>query len=453
MNYPAYPEYKDSGVQWLGKIPQHWGVTALKRHLGRNDSGAWGSDPDGTSDTLVLRSTDQTVDGHWAISDPAERKLTASEIRSSRLMDADLLVTKSSGSSLHIGKTTLVDSRIASEGYCYSNFMQRLRTLKSLRARYAWFLMNHRTVREQLDLNSNTTTGLANLNATILGQSVVAIPPIDEQDAIVDFLDRETAKIDALIGKQEQLITTLREDRIATVTHAVTRGLDPNVETKESGVECLGEIPAGWETSRLKFVVKSVDSGTSVNAGDWTPADDEIGVLKTSCVSAGRFNAAGSKTVVDPVEMRRVTCPVRGGSLIVNRANTPQLVGSTGYVPNDYPNLYLSDKLWQVRFDSTSAKFVHFWSQTEVYRSQIAAKCVGASSSMQNLSMGDFRDVAFGLPPVAEQHHIVEHLDTRSVKLDALIAKSEQMIGVLREYRSALITDAVTGKIDIRGAA
>lgn len=274
-----------------------------------------------------------------------------------------------------------------------------------------------------------------------------------EQSAIADFLDRETAKIDALIAKQEQLIATLREDRIATITHAVTKGLDPNAEMKDTGVEWLGEIPAHWEASRLKFVVKSVDSGTSVNAGDWTPSADEIGVLKTSCVSTGRFNAAGSKTVVDPEEIGRVTCPVRGGSLIVNRANTPQLVGSTGYAEVDYPNLYLSDKLWQVRFRSASAKFIHLWSQTEAYRSQIAAKCVGASSSMQNLSMGDFRDIAFGLPPMPEQQLIVEHLDTHCAKLDALIAKSEQMIGVLREYRSALITDAVTGKIDVRGAA
>jgi len=281
----------------------------------------------------------------------------------------------------------------------------------------------------------------------------VPLPPLAEQSAIADFLDRETAKIDALIGKQEQLIATLREDRIATITHAVTKGLDPNAEMKDSGVEWLGEIPAHWEASRLKFVVKSVDSGTSVNAGDWTPSADEIGVLKTSCVSTGRFNAAGSKTVVDPEEIGRVTCPVRGGSLIVNRANTPQLVGSTGYAEVDYPNLYLSDKLWQVRFRSASAKFIHLWSQTEAYRSQIAAKCVGASSSMQNLSMGDFRDIAFGLPPMPEQQLIVEHLDTHCAKLDALIAKSELMIGVLREYRSALITDAVTGKIDVRGAA
>ncbi|SRX94508.1 restriction modification system DNA specificity domain-containing protein [Nitrosomonas sp. Is79A3] [Mycobacterium shimoidei] len=281
----------------------------------------------------------------------------------------------------------------------------------------------------------------------------VALPPMDEQRIIVDFLDHETAKIDALIAKQEQLIATLREDRIATITHAVTKGLDPNAEMKDSGVEWLGEIPAHWEASRLKFVVKSVDSGTSVNAGDWTPSADEIGILKTSCVSTGRFNAAGSKTVVDPEEIGRVTCPVRGGSLIVNRANTPQLVGSTGYAAEDYPNLYLSDKLWQVRLRSASAKFIHLWSQTEAYRSQIAAKCVGASSSMQNLSMGDFRDIAFGLPPMPEQQLIVEYLDAHCAKLDALIAKSEQMIGALREYRSALITDAVTGKIDVRGAA
>ena len=265
------------------------------------------------------------------------------------------------------------------------------------------------------------------------------------------FLDRETGKIDALIAKQEQLIATLREDRIATITHAITEGLDPQVEMKDSGVEWLGEMPSHWVSARLKSIIVSIDSGTSVNGVDIPAAPGEVGVLKTSCVSAGWFNASANKTVLEE-DLSRVTCPVQEETLIVNRANTPLLVGSAAYVSHAPHDLYLSDKLWQVRFGGSLAAFVYYWTQTQIYRSQIAASCVGASSSMQNLSMGDFRNVALALPPEAEQRSIVVFLSAHMAKIDTLIAKAQGVIATLLEYRSALITDAVTGKIDVRDA-
>jgi type I restriction enzyme S subunit len=108
MSFPRYPKYKDSGVEWLGEVPEHWSVEPFKHQIDRNDGGVWGDDPDGANDTIVLRSTEQTVDGHWKLDDPAPRKLSESELGSSLLAENDLLLTKSSGSSLHIGKTTLV---------------------------------------------------------------------------------------------------------------------------------------------------------------------------------------------------------------------------------------------------------------------------------------------------------------------------------------------------------
>ncbi|WP_083185215.1 restriction endonuclease subunit S [Mycobacterium malmoense] len=295
--------------------------------------------------------------------------------------------------------------------------------------------------------------GQPNINQDKLRSLRIAVPSRDEQATIVEFLDRETTKIDEVISKQEQLVATLREDRTATITHAVTKGVDSDVEMQESGGGWLGDVPRGWVASRLKNVIQSTESGTSVNAGDWPAGDGEIGVLKTSCVSAGWFNPTANKTVVDQIEIDRVTCPVRAGSLIVNRANTPLLVGSAGYAAHSHDNLFLSDKLWQVQFDGALAQFIYYWTQTEIYRSQIAALCVGASSSMQNLAMADFRNIALALPPVEEQVTIVRLLLDRTAKIDNLINKSMDVIGVLREYRSAMITDAVTGKIDVRGAA
>jgi type I restriction enzyme S subunit len=128
MTFPRYPKYKDSGVEWLGEVPAHWSIEPFKRQIERNDGGVWGDDPDGQGDTIVLRSTEQTVDGRWQLDDPAPRKLSETDINGSLLVESDLLMTKSSGSALHIGKTTLVTAEIAVLRCCYSNFMQRVRT-------------------------------------------------------------------------------------------------------------------------------------------------------------------------------------------------------------------------------------------------------------------------------------------------------------------------------------
>lgn len=217
---------KDSGVEWIGEVPEHWEVTPFKLHIERNDGGVWGNEPNGINDTPVLRSTEQTVDGNWSIGEPALRNLTANEKASSLLIEGDLLITKSSGSSLHIGKTTLVTKEIEQLGCCYSNFMQRIRLKASFKSRLTWFVMNNTITREQFDLASNSTTGLANLNGGMIGQLFVATPPTQEQSGIILFLDRETARIDLLTQKTQHSIDLLKERRSALITAAVTGQID-----------------------------------------------------------------------------------------------------------------------------------------------------------------------------------------------------------------------------------
>ncbi len=217
---------KDSGVEWLGEVPIHWEVSPFKWLLDRNDGGVWGDDPDGTDDTLVLRSTEQTVDGQWRLENAATRKLSATERAAALLESGDLVVTKSSGSSLHIGKTTLVTDEIAQLGCCYSNFMQRLRMKPSFSPLLAWYILNNDIARLQFDLLSNSTTGLANLNGTMIGQMMLAIPPGEEQTAIATFLDRETSKLDTLMTEARTAITLLQERRTALISAAVTGQID-----------------------------------------------------------------------------------------------------------------------------------------------------------------------------------------------------------------------------------
>ena len=220
------PPLKQSGVEWLGDIPEHWVVCPFKRVLARNDGGVWGDDPDGDEGTIVLRSTEQMIDGSWSITNPAQRRLSHQEWKEALLATGDLVVTKSSGSALHIGKTSLVTDQVAQLEPCFSNFMQRLRCLPEFEPRLAWYLINSHMGRQQLVFNSNTTTGLANLNGTILGELQFPMPPPTEQRSIAEFLDLQTERIDALSSQVETAIERLQEYRTALITATVTGKID-----------------------------------------------------------------------------------------------------------------------------------------------------------------------------------------------------------------------------------
>ena len=225
MTLPRYPEYRASGVEWLGEVPAHWGFGPLGHFLSRSDSGAWGSedDPEGT---VVLRSTNQTADGKWCLAEPARRILSARERSLTRLDLGDLLMTKSSGSFLHIGKTTYVDLQIAALNAGYSNFMQRLRCGVKLDPKFSYWFLNSALSREQFSVLATTSTGLGNLNRSVISSVQVTAPPLPEQHAIVAYLDRETARIDELTAKVEQAIELLGEYRTALITAAVTGQVD-----------------------------------------------------------------------------------------------------------------------------------------------------------------------------------------------------------------------------------
>ena len=270
--------------------------------------------------------------------------------------------------------------------------------------------------------------------------------------AIATFLDRETAKIDALVAEQEKLIALLQEKRQAVISHAVTKGLDPNVPMKDSGVEWLGEVPGHWDLAPLKQVITRIESGTSVNAIDTPAGIGELGVLKTSCVYHGHFDADENKAVI-PDEYDRVACPVTAGTLIVSRMNTPDLVGAAGVVHASHENLFLPDRLWQVHFDGAHPDFVHHWTHTPPYRAQVEMACAGTSSSMQNLGQDQFRGFVIPRPPLSEQTAIATFLDRETTKLDTLMAEARTAITLLQERRTALISAAVTGQIDVRGLA
>ena len=448
MSLPRYGEYKGSGVPWLGAVPSHWEVQRFKWLIERNDGGVWGDDPDGVNDTVVLRSTEQTVDGRWQIDDSAKRKLTEKDRLSALLEVGDLLVTKSSGSALHIGKTTLVDDHVAEIGACYSNFMQRLRVVDRLCPKLAWYILNNGLARVQLDLLSNSTTGLANLNGTIIGELLLAIPPQQEQFAIADFLDHETAKIDALIAEQEKLVALLAEKRQATISHAVTKGLNPNAPMKDSGVAWLGDVPAHWTASPLKMITR-IGNGSTPNRGNpdyW--ADEGFPWLNSSVVN--QEEVVEAERFVTELALKECHLPIVEPPAV--------LVGITGQGKTRgmatrlaFPATLNQHLAYIKPFEGRLAE--HYLLRVlEATYLHLRTESEGAGSTKGAITCEQLGNLRIPVPALTEQVAIASFLDDETSKLDNLKSDSERGITLLKERRSALIAAAVTGQIDVRNA-
>jgi type I restriction enzyme S subunit len=441
--HQPYPAYKPSGFAWLGDIPAHWDVKRLKNSLSCNDGGVWGSDFDDEG-AIVLRSTDMTVTGEWKIENPAKRKLTTSEFYAARLKAGDLLITKSSGSELHLGKTAIVTPEVETLNCCFSNFMQRLRVREEYSPAYFFRILNCEIAREQFNYFGSTTTGLANLTGDVIGNIFVATPPPDEQRAIAAYLDRETARLDALVAKNTRLIELLQEKRTALISHAVTRGLDAHAPLKDSGVEWLGDIPAHWEVYQLRRVVSKF-----VDYRGATPekVSDGIPLITARNIKNGKIDFELSREFIR--EEDYAGWMVRGfpeiGDVLVT---TEAPLGETAQIVDT--NIALAQRVILLKTEKTlltndflKESLASVSGQAELWSRATGSTAIGIKAS-------HLREILVPVPPLDEQRPIPAYLDRETAKIDALAAKVRQAIETLKEYRTALISAAVTGKMDVR---
>lgn len=216
-------DLKESEIDWIGKIPKHWEVKRVKDVLSKNDGGVWGDFVDDLSEgKIVLRSTEIRLDGKWDIKNPAICALNEKEFLNSHLKKGDLLLTKSSGSENHIGKTAYVDDFVENLECAYSNFMQRLRVNSVTESKFLFWVLNSYIARIQFKIFSKSTTGLGNLSADIINFLIILFPPIKEQRQIAEYLDQKTATIDKIVENLQTQIATLQHLRKVLINDAVT---------------------------------------------------------------------------------------------------------------------------------------------------------------------------------------------------------------------------------------
>ena len=406
MSFPKYLKYKASGVEWLGEVPEGWGLVQFKQFVEIQN---------GSDHKHIEQSEGYPVFGSGG----------AFAYASEFLYD---------GESVLLGRKGTIDKPLYVTGRFWTvDTMYWTKIRANTSGRYVYYL----AVTIPFDYYS-TNTALPSMTKGALNRHCVTHPPLDEQVAIATFLDRETAKIDELVAEQRRLMELLKEKRQAVISHAVTKGLNPNAKMKPSGIEWLGDVPEHWEV--LKGALIGTLFGSEQVPEDAVLDEGDLPFIKVGSLSRDSFEIESWDYFVDRSIAANyrprsgfIVFPKRGAAIFTNKVNIvdrPSLID---------PNLMG----WQIGERAVPA-FIAY-----------ALKCrkldeLADVSTVPQINNKHIAPERFAVPPIEEQQKIVGYLDAESAKFDTLTAEAQRSIDLLQERRTALISAAVTGQIDVR---
>ncbi len=447
MSVPGYVSYRDSGVEWLGAVPDHWKVDRLKVSVRSSKGGIWGEEPDGGADDIIcVRVADFDRDSlSVSLENRTMRKVPQKDRQGRVLERGDLLLEKSGGGEKQpVGAVMLYDHD--AEAVC-SNFVTRIQLAPGQHPLFWRYVHAAAYARGLTQRSLNQTSGIQNLDQGRYLDDRGPFPPPSEQAAIATFLERETGKIDALVEAQRRLIELLKEKRQAVISQAVTKGLDPNAPMKDSGVEWLGEVPAHWEVSAIKRRCVLIKDGTHLPP---PRVDEGVPLLSVRNLQQGQFSFLDDDSQIsqeDYENLARAFVPKADDVLLAIVGAT---LGKSALVPHGMGPFYIQRSLALFRPDNgLTAAWLNGVFGSSGFQKMLWQH-VGFSAQ-PGIYLGALADFKIPVPPPAEQNRLVRVLAERVAPTDALIGQAERAVALLRERRSALISSAVTGKIDVRG--
>jgi len=441
-----YPAYKDSGIEWIGKIPDGWKETYLKYAVNEIIGG-------GTPDTKNIDFWATSGGIPWvAISDISESQGTLKSTTKSITEDG----RKSKNLSI-IPKGTMLISIFASLGKTTMLEIDAtvnqaiLGIIPSLNLEKKFLKYFFIDVERNIGYYSSSNTQ-ENLNLTKIKELPLPLPPLPEQQAIASFLDNKTHLIDEAISKKEQLIKLLEEERAAKINHAVTKGLNPNVKMKDSGVEWIGEIPDGWEVKRLKYISQVQPSNVdkkSQEGEEKVKLCNYVEVYKYEFIDStiSFMEATAKKDQIDKFELKKNDIIITKDSEDYEDICVPTLV------IQDLPLVLCGYHLTHIRAENKILNGAYLFRlfQSKQFNTQFVVAANGITR--YGVSTYPIANCKISLPPLPEQQAIVDYLNQETQKIDKTIKKIKAEIELLQEYRTSLISEAVTGKIDVREVA
>jgi type I restriction enzyme S subunit len=439
-DFQPYPEYKESGLQWLGKIPAHW-------------------------DCLPHRAIFKEIKEQGHVEEP----LLSVTISRGVIQQVDLLANSSKKDSSNLDKSKY---KLVEPGDIVYNKMRAwqgaigvsrhqglvspayivVRLRKADNPDYFRFLFRTPGFAKEAERWSyGITSDMWSLRPEHFKLIYSCIPSCSDQDSIVDFLRSFDVKVHRFIRNRQRHIEVLNEQKQAIINQAVTRGINPNVRFKPSGIEWLGDIPENWELALFGRFLKGIDQGWSPVAAEGDFTETQWAVLTLSCIRKGVFQANAIKPIANETSVP-VQLEVFDGDLLISRSNTRQLVGDCCIVESPRPHTIISDLIYRLHIKENDLfpRFGLFWLLSKTARRQIETDSRGSSSTMVKLSHGHIKRWIIALPSIQTQIAIVDNVEKTLKPIHYAIDLSQREIDLIREYRTRLISDVVTGKLDVR---
>lgn len=426
MDYPAYPVYRESGIEWLGKIPDHWEVKRLKyvfqlltEKTERKDNPVGLENIEGWSGRFIETDSEFQGDG------------VAFE-------QGDILFGKLRP---YLAKVHLAQFA----GEAVGDF-HVLRPIGEIIGVFGLYQCLNKDFITNVD-SSTYGAKMPRVSWEYMANMLLVFPSLTEQRKISAFLDHKTQQIDQLIAKKQTLIDKLNEQRIALITHAVTKGLNPAVTLEDSGVEWLGEVPEHWEVLSIKFLLDiPITDGPHE-----TPEilSEGIPFISAEAVKNDRLDFSKKRGFISLEDHERFSKKYKPRRNDVFMVKSGATTGNVARVETDEEfNIWSPLAALRVKENYASSNFLFYFMKSKLFFYSVE---LGWSyGTQQNIGMNVISNLKIISPPIEEQREIVEYLDKETARIDRMVELNRETIDKLKEYRTALITAAVTGKIDLR---
>lgn len=435
MSFPRYPEYKDSGVEWLGEVPAHWNVAPLK-HVAQFINGDAFKPTDWVESGIPIiriQNLNGSDDFNYFDGEVANRHL---------VHDEELLFGWSGNRGTSFGPFIWRHDKVCA----LNQHIFRVVPVALDKRELYWTL---KAVTSHVEDQAHGIIGMVHITKGDLGAINVPLPPAEQQESIAAFLDRETAKIDALVAEQEKLIALLKEKRQAVISHAVTKGLNPDTPMKDSGIEWLGKVPAHWCVMPIRLAARLESGHTPSRSHPEYWEDCSIPWFTLGDVwqiRDGRTNyVSETKELVSEIGLANSSARLLpAGTVMLSRTASvgfTAIMGIEMATTQDFANWICGSTL-RPEFLLYALRGMH-----------AEFKRLMMGSTHNTIYMPDIQAFRFALPPIVEQDAIVKAVRLELKRIDELSEEAEKGIGLLKERRSALISAAVTGKIDVRSFA
>jgi type I restriction enzyme S subunit len=440
MTFPRYPDYKDSGVEWLGEVPTHWDIFMGRRVFTNRRE-------------LASESDEQLAASQKYGVIPQSLMM---ELNDSKVM----LALKGTESFRHVEKNDFVISLRSFEGGiehsnykgCVSPAYTVLNAIKNIEPNFFRHLFKSKAYVSALQATTDSLRDGKSITFQQFGDIQLVLPPASEQRAIAAFLDRETAKIDALIAEQQRLIELLKEKRQAVISHAVTKGLNPEAPMKNSGIEWLGEVPMHWKIGKCGFYL-TILSGFAFPSSGFSSNETDVKLLRGINVGVSRLRWDDTvywrRSENDGLDVYEMTA----NDLVIgmDRPLITEGMRVAKVTESDLPCLLLQRVASLKTGEQLNTDYLFSLLSSDMFIAHFHPDTTGVS--VPHISPEQIQNFVIPVPPMSEQSAIVSFIQSETSKLDSLTAEAQRGIELLKERRTALISAAVTGKIDVRGLA